>query len=144
MDEFRRLLHELVASYGGTKQDLARAVRITPSSLSHLLAEQATHAPSSEVCIRLAHATGTSASKILRAAGKGALADLIEDMYGETAARRQPFIGARLTPQEEQHMRAVRALDTRAKRAFLFIVEAAAVTRIRRVKALPFRDGAAS
>jgi len=124
MDAWRRLLPELIAHHGGNKQDLARAIGITPSTLSHLLADGSS-APGVEVCLRLAHATGHSPSKILRAAGREAIADLLEDLYGPAAERRAPF-GLRLTPHELQHVTTIRRLDRKTQRAYFTIVEAAA------------------
>jgi hypothetical protein len=129
MNEFRRLLHEMVTQYGGTKQDLAYAVGITPSRLSHLLAGRAPSVPSTEVCLRLAVVTRTAPSKVLRAAGKGHVADLIEDLYGAAAARRPLFGVLNLKPHEQKYVEAVRALEPREQRAFLFIVQRAASQR---------------
>lgn len=124
---FRRLLLDLVKTYGGTKQDLAKAIGITPSALSHLLAHP-TGTASTEVCLRLAAVTGTSASRVLRAAGKSAIADLLEDLYGEAAIRRQPFTGFRLKPSEERTWTALRSLDPRCQRAFVYLIDQAAAS----------------
>lgn len=144
MDEFRRLLGELVPQYGGSKQDLARAIGIPPSSLSRLLSGRARSAPGAEVCLRLATVTGTSASKILRAAGKGAVADLLEDLYGAAATRRQAFLGIRLTPHEQRHVTVMRSLAPKAQRAFFLIVDCAAAKQVqqRTGKTVPFRVAA--
>jgi transcriptional regulator with XRE-family HTH domain len=122
MDDFRRLLREMIKHYGGTKQDLARRIGVTPSTLSHLLNSDGRTA-SIEVCLRLANATGTSASKVLRAAGKGAVADLLEDLYGEAAERRQRFVGVRLSPHEERYVVGFRTLQRQEQRAFHTLLE---------------------
>lgn len=123
MTEFRRLLRELVQAYGGAKQDLARAIGVTPSTLSHLLARDG--APSVYVCLKLAQATGTSASKVLRAAKKEDIAELIEDLFGEAATRRQVFQRVRLTPLEERYVTALRALPPKTQRAFFTLISTA-------------------
>jgi transcriptional regulator with XRE-family HTH domain len=126
MPAFRELLRELVTQFGGTKQDLAKAIGITASTLSHFLRDHSTHVPSTEVCLRLAAVTGASASKVLRAAGKGDVADLIEDLFGVPATRRQTFLGIRLTPHEQKHVETLRTLTPKVQRAYFVIVEAAA------------------
>lgn len=132
--EFAKLLTGLVETYGGSKQDLARAVGISPSTLSRLLEGRP---PSTELCLRLATQTHTNASRILRAAGKGAVADLIEDLYGAAASRRQVFRGFRLTPVEQRRTTTVRTLSREGLRAVDQIIEwaaasasASAVTRV--------------
>jgi hypothetical protein len=138
MDEFRQLLQELVIAYGGTKGALAHAIGIRPSSLSHLLGKDAPHVASTEVCLRLAIVTGTSPSRLLRAAGRGPIADLLEELYGAAAVRRQSFVGVRLTPYEEQHLAAIRALNPKARRAFFFLVECATARAATPAPPLPF------
>lgn len=125
--EFGTLLAGLVTTYGGNKQDLARAIGISPSTLSRLLDGRP---PSTELCLRLATTTHTNASRILRAAGKGAIADLIEDLYG-TAAHRQLFRGFPLTPLEQRRTTIVRNLSRDKLRAldqFIGWVASATVT----------------
>jgi hypothetical protein len=54
--------------------------------------------PSLDVCLRLADMTGTSPSRVLHAAARGDIADIIEELYGPTAARRRDFqLSARRT-----------------------------------------------
>jgi len=86
---FPQFLRALVRRYGGTDQAFASAAGITPSQLSHW-----THGrgvPGLEACLRLAKASGENASQVLRAAGHGELADLVEHLYGPAAARRAMF-----------------------------------------------------
>jgi transcriptional regulator with XRE-family HTH domain len=139
MTEFRQLLEELVTQYGGAKKDLAEAIGVTPSTLSHFLRSRAPHAPSVEVCLRLATVTGTSASRILRAAGKGDVADVIEDLYGPAAERRQAFLGMQLTPYEQKHITAMRVLDPKTASAFYTIVDYGVQKQGRVPKLTPFR-----
>jgi len=137
MEEFRRLLVDLAKQFGGTKQELARRAGLSPSAFSRLHAGRSV--PSVEVCLRLAIVTSTSASKLLRAAGKGTTADLLEDLYGAAAIRRHAFVGVRhLNPTEQRHMEAVRALAPKDQRAFFYLVERASAQRMNGGKTLPF------
>ena len=81
-------------------------------------------APSVEVCLRLAQVFDVSASRILRAAGKGSVADLIEDLYGKAAERRIDR-GHSVTPDEVKQIHKLRRLKPRSRRAILILIEAA-------------------
>jgi plasmid maintenance system antidote protein VapI len=104
---FGAMVGELIAHYAGTKQALASAIGITASSLSHLL-----HAAtaSTVVCLRLSKVTHTSPGKLLRAAGKGDIAELLEDLYGP--ARRVVIAPPTLDPMERELLATYRRLDT--------------------------------
>src|SRR5262245_2502503 len=77
---FAEMFEDLVDGFGGSKAELARAVGIKPSTVSHLLAGAT---PGIELCLKLAQVTGRSPTKILQSAGKRDLASLIERLYGE-------------------------------------------------------------
>jgi hypothetical protein len=127
---FSTLLNDLIRSFGGTKQEFASAAKITASTLSHLLAAHGGHPPGTEVCLRIAKAGCVSASLVLRAAGKGDVADLIEELYGAPAFHRERFAAPRLTPREKAHLDGWRSLDPRTQRALTLILErATAATR---------------
>lgn len=124
---FAKLLPELLREYGGSKQDLARAIHITPSSFSHIAAGNVS--PSVAVCLRLAHECGVSASKILRAADRSDVADLIEGLYGDAAVRRFDR-GPRFSRDELRRVERIRTLSPRARRAIDVLIMAAAATAI--------------
>jgi len=91
MGGFHIFLGELADSYHGSKKDLARALKISPSRLSRML-KPGCPPPDVAVCLRLAAATATLPSKVLRAAGRDEIADLAEDLYGPAAERRQALV----------------------------------------------------
>ena len=125
---FARLLLALVRASGGEKQAFARAVRISPASLSRQLA--GTDRPlETEACLRIAHHAGVSASRVLRAAGRGEVADLLEDLYGEPAIRRANRPGIELTISERDSLAILRALAPREHRAALLLLRRIAETR---------------
>jgi hypothetical protein len=122
MHALRKLIPKLVTDFGGSKQKLAAAIGISPSGFSRL----ATTRPSLEVCLRLASVTGENPSRVLRAAGYGDVADLLEELYGHAAARRITRGGSRHTPREEQILNALRRSPKPTRRALELLIEAAA------------------
>jgi transcriptional regulator with XRE-family HTH domain len=118
MSEFVLQLRELVTQFGGTKQDLAREVGITSSAFSRLLKGSGRGGkPTLELCLRLAHATGSSAPRILRAAGLSELSDIIEDLYGPPAKfSKRP---RQVSPIELKHLQQWRALSAADRKALL-------------------------
>jgi len=118
MSEFRALLDHVLGEYGGRKNEFARAAGITPSQLSHLL--KGTFEPSMEICLKLARASQTSPSDLLRAAGKGFAADLIEQMYGKPAVRHY-----NVTARDQRILMLLRKVDRRVYRAVLLLLQAA-------------------
>lgn len=122
MLEFHRFLTGLVGQYHGSKADLAKALKITPSRLSRYF--QPNNIPRLEILLRLADATGTMPSKVLRAAGRGAASDLIEEMYGPAAERRQAFmVRYGLTIEEGQVLELWRALKPKDRHALVVIMK---------------------
>jgi hypothetical protein len=70
-------------------------------------------------CLRLAKVTGENPGLVLRSAGKGDIADLIEQLYGPPAA-------VRLTPEEQQLLTAFQAIaDPSVRRSMLEVARAA-------------------
>lgn len=120
--EFGQLLSRLVTQYGGGKQDLAKAIGVTPSTFSRMLAGQVPQKHTTDLCLRLAHVTKTSASKALRAAGKAAIADLLEDLYGYPARHRPRGGGGHVSPLEEQFLYKYRSLKPADRKAIAVIL----------------------
>ena len=136
--EFAALLADLVRRHGGTKQAFARAVGVSPSALSRLLAGHARQA-STELCLRIAQVARVSASRVLRASGRSSVADLLEELYGEPAMRRQQFAAPRLTPYEQTLIDEWRTLDAPEQRAMALLMNRTVAVRTV-AKALPFRQ----
>jgi hypothetical protein len=113
MDAFQRLLEELIQRHGGTAADLAKAVGITPSRMSHLRAVGGA-SPGTFLCLRLAQVSGVSPTAVLRAAGKGDHATLLEEMFGPP----RTFVASTLTVAERATIAKIRALSTREQRVF--------------------------
>jgi hypothetical protein len=117
MQEFRELLPELVAQYGGSKAQLAKAIGITPASFSRLT----TTMPSADVCLRLAAVTHANPSVILRAAGRGDVATLLEGLYGHAATRAR----SAHKPSDEAFLMALKKVPKDRKRAIWLLIELA-------------------
>jgi transcriptional regulator with XRE-family HTH domain len=117
VDSFSRLLQKLVGTYGGTKQDLATAIGVTPSRFSHLLSRSAE--PTVDMCLKLASVTGASATDVLRAAGKGETAALIEELFGKATRTVEPL----LTPKEIRHMSYWRLLYEKERTSYTLLIE---------------------
>jgi hypothetical protein len=79
--DFKELLNR-VAGMFATRKALADALDMDPSRLSRAI--NAGDFPFNiENCLRLAQVSGEPASDVLRAADKGAIAELIESLYGQ-------------------------------------------------------------
>lgn len=79
VSDFRRILEAGEARFP-TKQAFAKALGITPSRYSRVKAGDA-YSLNVVNCLRLARLSGEPAPAVLRAAGKGDVADLIEELY---------------------------------------------------------------
>lgn len=104
LSEFRDLL-EAAAKRFPTKHAFARELGITPGRLSRVLGGE--HSLDVLNCLKLAKMTGESASHVLRVAGKGEIAELLESLYGRTAPA--------LNPGERDLLDAWGALTQRAR-----------------------------
>lgn len=117
------LVTDLVRRFGGNKQDFAKAVGISPSALSRLMAQPMKHQPSPEVCLRLARVGRVSGARVMRAAGYAILTDLIEELFGAAADQRQRFFS--VTPREQTHLEEWRDLDPDVQKALNALATAA-------------------
>jgi transcriptional regulator with XRE-family HTH domain len=114
--------------YGAnTDSEFARAIGISPSTLSRWLIAAPSHPPGTDVCLRIAHLTQVSPAGVLRAAGKDEVAELLDALYGlsvEAAAarirRRGPL---RLTSPEQRLIVELRALSPAVRRLALRVVQ---------------------
>jgi transcriptional regulator with XRE-family HTH domain len=123
---FTALFRQLVQTYQqttGTKADLARELGVRPSTISHLLADRTT--PGLELCLRFAAVTGVSPSHVLRAAGKDALATLLESLYGPAADRAAQH-RTRLRPNDRMVLECLNAMRSKTYKAMLVVIEATA------------------
>lgn len=91
-----------------TKLEFARAIGITPSRFSRAL--RGDYALNVLNCLRLAKATGESASHVLRLAGKRDIAEMLEDLFGRRAPALSPAERELLTEWERLSPRARQAL----------------------------------
>lgn len=98
---FPRLLEECLRYAGGRKAMLARAIGVSPFALSRLLSGK--QPATVEQCLRLARFAHLNASDVLRAAGRPAIAELIESLYG--SARHLAAL-----PDETSILEAIKAL----------------------------------
>jgi hypothetical protein len=114
---FRALLKRLKKHYPSVRA-FAAALDVDPSHLSRAMS--ATGQPFDvRGCLRLATVTGANAGEVLRAAGKGDIADLIEHLYGPSHAS--------LTPEQQQLLDALSRIgDPNVRRSLIEIASAAA------------------
>jgi transcriptional regulator with XRE-family HTH domain len=116
---FGAFLASLVTRYGGTKQDLATRVGVSPSQFSRLLSADAL--PTIELCLNLADVTGLSVTVILRAANFTHVADQLERLFGAPVEQQACYP---LTPRECTHIDQWRELETKERTALTVIIEA--------------------
>jgi hypothetical protein len=81
LNNFKELLNRIAETFP-SRQALARAIGINASRLSRALNGSDKFPFNATNCLRLAKLSGEPASAVLRAAGKGEIADLIESLYG--------------------------------------------------------------
>lgn len=124
MTPLATLLGTLIRDSGLTKKQFGEEVGLSGSTISHILSGDPHYTLGVEYCLRIAKTTGASPSTVLRAARKSAIADLIEDLYGPAAERRQRFTGGRrLTVQDERHLQRFRQLNVKAQKAVAVLLE---------------------
>lgn len=112
-ETFKVLLNRIAQRYP-SRSALAQALRITPSRLSRAL-NTGDFPLNVSNCLRLAKLSGESATEILRAAGKGDVAELIEGLYGKDRTRL-------LTMPERELLDEWHALSPRAREALGSII----------------------
>lgn len=111
----------LTQHYGGVKSAMAAAIEMTPSPLGKVIDGSSKYF-GPEACLRLAKATGESATRILEIAGKKDLADLIESLYGQqliASTDRELLNDWKAIPADERDnlRRVVRDAAVRSKRS---------------------------
>lgn len=79
MSGFSLYLRDVAAGFASQKA-LADAIGITPQRLSRALAGDGNYSLNTDNCLRLARAANRPAAEVLRAAGKGDIADLLEHL----------------------------------------------------------------
>jgi len=122
-----KLLAELLATYGGTQKDFADAIGITRPHLSHLLSGAPQYATISvELCLTIAEVGKTSASRVLRAANKADIAELIERLYGGPALVRTS--DPSVSEADRRLLAKLKSLDRKTYRAIVTLIESWAVT----------------
>jgi len=109
---FTELLMDAVK--GGSQQDLAKVIGITPSRLNRAL-QQGDYPLNALNCLRLAKAKGYAPSLVLRLAGKMELAELIEHLYGK--------VDPTMTLQERAHVTRWRQLGAELQRRIEAVLE---------------------
>lgn len=117
VSEFRDLLEAAAKAYP-TKREFARAIGITPGRLSRVLGGE--HSLDVGNCLTLATLIGESPSRVLRAAGKGDIADAIEALYGPSAPS--------VSPKDREILDAWNALTPRARDALRLTMSELPVT----------------
>lgn len=131
---FAELLNGFVRRFG-SQTALGKAIDISASRLSRVMAGQ--HSLEVVNCLRLAEVTGESPSVVLRAAGKGDVADLIERMYG--AAR--PALAPSLSPAQRDLIDDWQALPADVRGYFAVLIayarEVASAGRAEGMTAVP-------
>lgn len=93
--EIQALLQRALDKAAGVKQDVAKAMGITPSRFAKLYSQiRGREAPNVANCFRLAEFLGESPDVVLRAAGQGDVAALIPKHYG-AIRKPKPAVRAR-------------------------------------------------
>lgn len=115
MDEnFKALLNRLSSGFA-SRDAFAKALGINSSRLSRAM-NTGDFPFNVSNCLRLAKISGESPTAILRAAGKGDVADLIEALYGKDRTRL-------LTPSERELLDAWHRMSPRAQEALQSIID---------------------
>jgi hypothetical protein len=126
--EFRQLLESAARLYP-TKREFAEAIGITPGRLSRVLGGE--HSFDVGNCLTLAKLTGQSPSHVLRVAGKGAIADAIEELYGPPAVS--------VSPKERQLIDTWNSLSDRAREGLWLTISALTNQEAEPVRRVHFR-----
>jgi transcriptional regulator with XRE-family HTH domain len=116
-------LTELLDTYGGTQQDFATAIGKSRATVSHWLSRETARRPGVEVCLRIAGVTETSASRVLRAAGHAAVADLLETLYGPAVPSAALRARTAVSPADVRVLAQLHALDPKTVRAVRHLLQ---------------------
>jgi plasmid maintenance system antidote protein VapI len=111
--DFQELLAEVRKGYSSQKE-FAKALGIDPSRLSKAI-NLGEFPFNAENCLRLAKLSDKAPSAILRAAGKGDIAELIESLYGKQWTDL-------LTKEEQELLRAWQAQTPEEQQALLTLL----------------------
>ena len=106
--DFKELLKTAVRAFP-SQQALAEAIGISTARLNRAL-NKGDHPFNVENCLRLARVMGARPSMVLRSAGKGEVAELIESLYGKE-------VDSTMTFKERNHLHRWRKLDPEKQRA---------------------------
>jgi len=104
---FAQLVKQAKDTYGAeTAKTFARVIRVSGGTVSRYLHNKTTHPPGTDVCLRIARAGELSPARVLRAAGKSEVAELLDALYGLTVptAVAQPRHRARRTTPAERRL----------------------------------------
>jgi plasmid maintenance system antidote protein VapI len=117
--EFVQLLKNEVTRLG-SQRAVARGIGLTESRFGRVLSGE--HSLSVESCLRFSQLTGESPSRVLRAAGKASVADLIEELY--------VVDGERVSQSENAMLGRFRNLTAKAQQTVRELLEVLAVTQV--------------
>lgn len=109
MSAFESLIEAVLPKFGGTKAGLAKALEMTPSGFGRGMANNSF---STHNLLTFAKVTGLDPLVVLRAAGKTDVADLIEQLFGKSAA------GLPLSRPERDHLADWNALSPKDRATF--------------------------
>jgi len=132
---FVRLIEECLREHGGKKQDYARAIGVSPTMLSQILAG-VYRTPALELCLRVAVKCGRPIDDVLRAAGLDHVIELFDILYPPEVRHAL----RKLTPRERTLIAAFRALDSEQAQAIEVLAKrSAAATKAQRNRTTPAR-----
>ena len=126
-DSFATLLRQVIAHARATKRVFARAIGIAPSSLSHYLSPDSDSTPGIEVCLLIAKHGRVSASRVLRAAGRNTIADLLDELYGPERKTLDALASSEITLSERAHLEALRTTAPATRRALILLTQRSTV-----------------
>lgn len=104
LQDFSSYLRSLVVASNLLQKDLAAAIGIGPSRLSHALKGAGGYTFNVENCLRLAKIANRPATEVLRAAGKDDVADLLEFLFPKAG---QPAV----TGEDHRLLTRIKKLD---------------------------------
>jgi transcriptional regulator with XRE-family HTH domain len=124
VSDFSKYLQRIAEEFA-TKKALADAIGMGQPRLSHALSGEDGYTFNVENCLRLAKIANRPASEVLRVAGKGDIAELLEHLY--------PRPGKRITGEQRDLLDDWALLDTDEQDAFRRLIRARAKEKRGRV-----------